>query len=373
MEQAYLDRHINLFLQKLAESAKPLDLCLSHYFKAHKNLGAKDRREIGGTVYGLERWKSLLDYFAPKDRLAFYRSLPWESVLKDASVPIYARLGLTPFLYERFRSAFGEEKTKELSQILQSQAPMTVRANLLKISQKDLFQLWKDRYSIALCDHAPAGIQFDKREPLFSLPEFKEGLFEVQDEGSQLIANLVQAKPGDCVLDYCSGSGGKTLAFAPAMQGKGQIYLHDIRIPSLYEARKRLKRAGIQNGQTLPPGHKQLSRLKNKCDWVLIDVPCSGTGTLRRNPDQKWKIDAPLVDRLVKEQKLIAKQALEYVKPGGFLVYATCSLLPEENEDQIKFLLSENPLKLEREPLFLLPKAKGMDGFFGALLKKTSN
>jgi 16S rRNA C967 or C1407 C5-methylase (RsmB/RsmF family) len=184
-----------------------------------------------------------------------------------------------------------------------------------------------------------------------------------------MIADLVEAKSGQRGLDYCSGSGGKTLAIAPKMGGKGELYLHDIRAYSLKEAVLRLRRAGIQNAQILPPDHATLKKLPGKMDWVLIDAPCSGTGTLRRNPDMKWKIDKAMIDRLVEEQRTIVKDALKYVKPEGRLVYATCSILPEENEAQVEFFISQLGLKLEKEPLKLLPQANGPDGFFGAVFK----
>lgn len=370
MKQAFIDRHINIFLQIHSESNTPLDLSLSNYFRSNKCLGATDRRVIGDTVYGMARWKSLIDFFAPQNRLTFYQKINWETVFKDLSIPIYARLGLSEFLYNRFSANFGEEKAQELGQILNQVAPTTIRVNLIKTTREQLTAFWKNKFTVSPCTFSPSGIQFHKREPLFSLPEFKDGLFEMQDEGSQLIAGIVEAKAGDCVLDYCSGSGGKTLAFAPSMQGKGQIYLHDIRQHALYEARRRLKRAGIQNAQCLPSEHPQLRKLTSKCDWVLIDVPCSGTGTLRRNPDQKWEIDASLLERLIEQQRAISHQAIKYVKPGGRLVYATCSILSEENDKQVSYLLENYPLTLEKEPVTLLPVPNGMDGFFCAVFRK---
>src|SRR5690606_36596139 len=149
------------------------------------------------------------------------------------------------------------------------------------------------------------GIRFAHRVPLFSSPAFQDGLFEVQDEGSQQVAALVQAKPGDLVLDYCSVSGGNALAFAPKMEGKGQIFLHDIRPSALTSAKKRFQRAGIQAGQFLATGHPQLPRLVKECQGVLADVPCSGTGTLRRNPAQKLRLSEPLLQRLAAEQRAI--------------------------------------------------------------------
>ncbi len=370
----FLDRHIDSFFQILEGSNRPLDLALSDYFRNHKNLGANDRRTIGETIYGMVRWKSLLDFLYPKTpllkKIECFRSLDWPTIQQDASIPEFARLGVSEFLYSRWMNAFGIEKTRELCRILNENAPTTIRVNLLKTTRDELMSRWKEKFSLTPCSQAPQGIQFAKREPLFSLPEFKEGLFEVQDEGSQLVAHCVQPGPQDLVLDYCSGSGGKTLAFAPSMNRKGQIYLHDIRTFALQEARRRLKRAGIQNAQCLPPGHSQLDRIKNKCDWVLIDVPCSGTGTLRRNPDQKWKIDAPMIERLIPQQREIAAKALDYVKPGGRFVYATCSILPEENQDQVDFFLAHFPLVIENEPLALLPQSRGMDGFFVAIFRK---
>ena len=230
----------------------------------------------------------------------------------------------------------------------------------------------EEKFSVSPClKRSPYGILFSKREPLFSLPEFRDGFFEIpKDEGSQLVASLIQAKSGDQILDYCSGSGGKALAFAPGMGGKGQVYLHDIRLPALAQAKQRLKRAGVQNVQFLPPGHLKLPQLKNKMNWVLADVPCSGSGTLRRNPEMKWKIDQALLDRLTEEQRTIFGEALAYLHPEGKIVYATCSVLPEENLDQVKYFIDKFNLQLEGEPLSILPTEGGMDGFFAAVFRK---
>lgn len=369
MEQSFLDRHIQTFFKIFFENKKPLDLSLSHYFKDHKNLGSKDRKIIGNTIYGMMRWKSLIDHFSPQNPIEFFRNIHWEKMARDPSIPQEKKLGLPRFIFERFCAQFGEEATLLLGQTLNTEAPTTIRVNLLKTTREKLLDLWKDRFSLSPCIHSLAGIKFHKREPLFSLPEFKEGLFEIQDEGSQLISDLIDIQPGESILDYCSGSGGKTLGFAHRMKGKGQIYLHDIRLSALNEARIRLRRAGIQNAQFLEKGHPQLKKIAKKCDWVLIDVPCSGTGTLRRNPDQKWKIDASVIEKLISEQKAIILEAFKYVKPGGKFVYATCSLLQEENQDAVKYILESLPLKLEKEPLFLLPQTEGMDGFFCAVFK----
>jgi 16S rRNA C967 or C1407 C5-methylase (RsmB/RsmF family) len=365
MRQPFCDYHISAFLNAYEKGHKPLDLSLSEYLRAHKSIGAHDRRTIGDTLFGMVRWKTLIEHFCHTDhvldRLSCYRSLNLDELVNDPTIPEPARLGINDFLYRRFINTFGLEKTRALCRVLNGPAPTTVRTNLLKTTRDELMKLWEGKFEFAPCKRSSAGINFPKRTPLFTLPEFKAGLFEVQDEGSQLVSEFVQPKPGDHVLDYCSGSGGKTLAFAPAMQGKGQIYLYDIRPWILLEARKRLNRAGIQNVQFVLP--------KKKMDWVLVDVPCSGTGTLRRNPDAKWKIDAPMIERLVEQQREIVAQALEHLKPGGRLVYATCSLLPEENSNQVAYILKNHPLELEKE-LVLLPEEAGMDGFFAAVFKK---
>lgn len=341
---------------------------MSEYFRSHKSIGSKDRKKIGETLYRLIRYKSLFIHLAsstvPKHLLSCFQKINLENVLDDPDIPAPERLGVNDFLYRRLTENYGPEKGVEICKILNTEAPVTVRANGLKTDREALLKLWSEKYTVKPCEKCEYGIQFEKREPLFSLPEFKDGLFEMQDEGSQRISELVEVRPGDHLLDYCSGSGGKTLAIAPHTKGKGQIYLYDIRPWILKDARKRLKRAGVQNAQFVLP--------KKRVDWLLTDVPCSGTGTLRRNPDAKWKIDQNMIDRLVLEQREIVKTSLAFLKEGGRLVYATCSILPEENEKQVEYFVKTHPLILEKEPLSILPEKSGSDGFFAAVFKKQS-
>lgn len=360
MRLAFCDYHICAILKLLDETGRPLDQLLSTYFRHHKSIGAHDRRFIGEHLYQMVRYQSLIDCVsspAPLDRLLAYRQL--DQYKQDPSLPLSARLGMSEFLYQKFCTLYGEKKAIELSHICNTQAPITIRVNPLKTTREALMALWENKFEMKPC--GKLGIQFAKREPLFALPEFKAGLFEVQDEGSQEVSLLVEAQPGQHVVDYCSGSGGKTLGFAPSMQGKGQIYLHDNRPWILLEAKKRLRRAGIQNVQFILP--------KQKVDWMLTDVPCSGSGTLRRNPDAKWKIDAPMVQRLVLEQRAIVKEAIELLRPNGHFVYATCSIFSEENEHQVEYFLQNHPLELIKT-LSWLPQEGGKDGFFAAVLKK---
>lgn len=357
------DAHILRTLELHEASGKPLDALLKDYFKSHKQMGKEDRQSVGETLYGLIRWKGLIDHLCPppasaQSRLSCLRSLDLAACQKDPAIPEAIRYGVNSFLYNRLGPS--------LCHILNTQAPITLRVNTMKTTREELLK----KLGGTPCKRSPIGIQFEKRQPFFSLPEFAEGLFEVQDEGSQLIADLIDAKPKQHVLDFCSGSGGKSLAIAPKMNRQGQLYLHDIRPHILTQARKRLHRAGIQNAQFLLPEHPKLKTLKGKVDWVLVDVPCSGTGTLRRNPELKWKIDQALVDRLVLEQRAIFAEALTYLKPDGKIVYATCSILLEENESQVEFFQKEHPLHLIQPPLSLLPEEGGPDGFFAAILTR---
>lgn len=361
----FRETHILAFFKLWQDSGYPLDRALSTYFKTHRSLGAHDRREIGEIVYTLVRWECLFDELDPSDsaskRLHLLKRKPIEEWIQDPNLSSWAQCGMPKFLYQKIASP-------EICRALQTSAPISIRVNLLKTDRTHLFQKLSPRFSVSMSPLVSTAIRFAKREPLFATPEFRAGLFEVQDEGSQMIANLVQAKSGDRVLDYCAGSGGKSLAIAPKMKGKGELYLHDIRPKALAEAKLRMRRAGVQNGQILSANHPTLKKLTHKMDWVLIDVPCSGSGTLRRNPEMKKKIDAPLIERLCLEQRAILKEAVSYLKPGGSLVYATCSIFEEENQAQIEWALQHLSLKLEGAPLAILPSAGGPDGFFGAVL-----
>lgn len=353
----------------------PLDVFLSGYFRAHKAVGAKDRRFISEAVYSLVRWRGLLDHLSGtqpswKKRYEIYQHHDLLTYLSQEKIPLHIRASFPKSLFQLIASSYGEEKALEFCIACNAPAPTTVRVNILKTTRESLLKKWEGIFSVSPCLHSPHGIIFHQKTNFFALPEFKEGLFEIQDEGSQLIAWLLQAKPGDQVLDFCAGSGGKTLAFAPSMEHRGQIYLHDIRSHALEEAKKRLRRAGIQNAQLLFHDDPKKNRLKQKMDWVLVDAPCSGTGTLRRNPDMKWKFDPSAFEHLVEEQRKIFAEALEFLHPKGKIVYATCSILPKENEEQIAFFQNHFRLSLVNEPFRSFPQKGGMDGFFGAVLQR---
>ncbi len=370
MSTPFRSKHLLNLLCAYDSEQAPLDLSLKRYFKLHRNLGSHDRHWIGETLYGMVRWQGLLATLAPRSwelRLNLWNSTPLATLQQDRSLPAWDRLGLPQWLYEKLLAAYGAERTETLAHWLASPAPITLRANGLKTTRDALLARLCDRFDVSPLP-SPYAIRVAKREPLFATPEFKEGLFEVQDEGSQTIAALVQAKPGDQGIDYCAGSGGKSLALAVDMQGRGQLYLHDIRPSILHSARHRLCRAGVQNAQFLHSDHPKWAQLRGKADWILLDVPCTGTGSLRRNPDMKWKLDQPMLERLLREQRTIIASVLPLLKPGGRLIYATCSLLPEENEQQVAHILATTPLTLMAPPLSTLGSGD-MDALFGAVFQ----
>lgn len=375
MRRNFRDYHLLEFLSKYESENLPLDVSMNLYFRENKAIGSKDRAQISDTAYELVRWRGSLDYLMQRPytwekRWQLYRQGALKNQETGQAIPSHIRVSFPKFYFDYLKNAYGEEKALEYCLISNTRAPITIRVNPLKTDRETLWSSWEGKYDISKCSASPWGIRFHQKILFSSLPEYKEGMFEVQDEASQLIAKLVAPSSTDHVLDYCAGSGGKSLAFAAEMAGKGQIYLHDIRKSILYQAKKRLKRAGIQNFQLLLPGAKKIPRLKGKFDIVLVDVPCSGSGTLRRNPDLKWNFSPEKLNELIGKQRAIFEEALSFVKPGGKIVYATCSILPQENENQIAFFTRKHLLYIAEEPLHTYPEQDGMDGFFGAVLQK---
>lgn len=371
----FREHHLFDLLEGYSSQSHPIALYVSEYFRSHPALGSKDRAFIAENIYALIRWQGLLGYLSGssswQDWFKTLQTIDLEEIQKSEEIPLAFRVSFPQVLFDLFVKDYGIERGCELCLISNSPAPTTVRVNPLKISREDLLERWRTLYEVSPTPHSSLGITFHKKINFFQLPEFKEGFFEVQDEGSQLLAELVKVKPGEQVLDYCAGSGGKTLAFAPKMEGKGQIYVHDIRPFALQEARTRLRRAGVQNYQILQPTSPNLSKLKKKMDWVLVDAPCSGTGTLRRNPDMKWKFTEEMLNRLVGQQRMIFEKALSFLKPDGRIVYATCSLLKEENENQVDHFIKTYSLSVEEPSFQTFPTVGGMDGFFAVVLKRS--
>lgn len=373
MIKPFREHHLLTLMQGYEQQRLPLDLYISYYFKEHKALGSKDRGWIAENAYSMIRWQALLDYIGDnpsmENKVELLKTFNPNEWINKEEIPLHIRCSFPKGLFDLIVDNYGIEKGKELCLINNTPAPTTVRVNTLKGTREELMVKWKDLYEISPCEFSKEGIIFHKKISFFTLPEFKQGLFEVQDEGSQLVAQMVKAKPGQWALDYCAGSGGKTLAFAPGMEKTGQIFLHDSRPHALEEARKRLRRAGIQNAQVVLPDDPKLKKLKKKMDWVLVDAPCSGTGTMRRNPDMKWNFTEEGLKRLTGLQRTIFEKALSFLKPDGFIVYATCSLLKEENQNQLEHFLKTYPLVVEGTPFQSLPSRQGMDGFYSVCLK----
>jgi 16S rRNA (cytosine967-C5)-methyltransferase len=365
--------HLLSILSQFDVSNLPLDVFLNKYFRQNSSIGSKDRQEICEKLYILIRWQRLIDYFIPdttswEKRLDIILDRSIETLRREPNIPNDIQVSFPKLFYNLLVDSLGEDRAFNFCLNSNESAPITIRTNSLKTARDHLFEKWKNEFLIEKCEHSPEGITFFRRTNLFQFPEFKEGFFEMQDEGSQLVAKQIKAVSGDHVLDFCAGSGGKTLAFAPAMEGKGQIYLYDIRPHALVEAKKRLKRAGIQNAQILDKEKLKKKGLLKRMNWILLDVPCSGSGTLRRNPDMKEKFKLEDLDRLIHEQRAIFETALKYLSDDGKIVYATCSVLPQENMNQVNYFLEKYNLQLENEPFSSFPQKNRMDGFFSAVL-----
>ena len=349
----------------------PLDRFLSDYFRQHRAIGSKDRAEIANTIYDMYR------SFGVISALSRY-PITWENRLDAFLNPPETLDNLSPEikanvpkdLFDHLKKAYGEAKTLELCASLNSAPPITLRVNLAKTTRADLKEALSKEFDVRESRTCDTALHLASRQNLMSHPLFLAGHFEMQDEASQMAAKLVAPGANSQILDYCAGSGGKSLAFAPAMKGRGQIYLHDIREEALLQAKKRLKRAGVQNAQIVPHQSPTLGKLKGKMDIVFVDAPCSGAGTYRRNPEQKWRFSNKMLSELVEKQREIVKEAISYLKPNGTLIYATCSILKEENENQIAFFEETFSLKRVGDPLSFLPTKNGPDGFFATCLSK---
>lgn len=354
-------------------AARPLDLSLNKYFRVNKNIGSKDRKKISDIIYWLVRWKGLVDAQLEKptwkSRLELIEKNSFDALLNKKDLQDHEKVSFPKELFNDLCKRLGKEKAIAYCKATNEPGPVTVRVNTLKTTREALFLGWEGRYNISLCKESSRGITFHEKINFAELPEFKKGLFEIQDEASQLISLLVQASPGDEVLDFCAGAGGKSLAFAERLEKKGQIYLYDVRHKPLEAAKLRLKRAGIQNAQILLDS-KSLNRFKNRMNWIITDVPCSGSGTWRRNPDQKWKFTKDKLASLLEMQKAIVKEALSYLHPKGSLVYSTCSIFSEENEEQIEYFLKTHDLEKKAPAFQSFPSPNEMDGFFGVVLTR---
>ncbi len=309
--------------------------------------------------------------------------------LDHPDMPEPVRFELPDWLYQRMQAQYGASLAVEMA-ALSEPAPLDLRVNLLKGTREEArAALAAEGWEARPTTLSPWGLRIDGRRPVTTGPAFQSGLVEIQDEGSQLIAALTDARPGMRVADWCAGAGGKTLALAAMMRNRGQIVACDVSSSRLDGAVRRLRRAGVNNVERhlVVPGDKWAKRRAGAFDRVLVDAPCTGTGTWRRNPDARHRLTEQDLLELTRKQSSILDTASALVRPGGRLVYATCSLLEEENEGQVSAFLIRHPdfvlVPLAQagavappenpwsgEMLSLTPARHGTDGFFAAVLER---
>lgn len=377
------------------------DKVVARALKKDKRWGSHDRKFVAETIYEIVRWKRLYVEIAevkePYDRDNIWRIFAVWAVLRGYNLPDWKYFEETPV--RRIKGRFDElTKTrkfkesipdwmddlgvKELGEAIwtkelaaqNEQAKVILRVNKLKTTKEKLRAILMD-LNIATEFHAdyPDALILTERANVFLTDAFKDGFFEVQDASSQLVAYFLDVKPGMRVVDTCAGAGGKTLHLASLMENKGQLIAMDLYESKLKQLKIRAKRNGAFNIEPrVIESTKTIKKLHEKADRVLIDAPCSGLGVLKRNPDSKWKLQPEFIDNIKKIQAEVLENYSKIVKPGGKLVYATCSVLPSENQEQIKHFLTTEIGKEFRfvEDKKVLAHESGFDGFYMALLER---
>ncbi|MFC7050595.1 RsmB/NOP family class I SAM-dependent RNA methyltransferase [Emcibacter nanhaiensis] len=411
--------------QSFSSEGASADVLLRQYFQSRRYAGSKDRRAVSRLYYQIIRhWGGLVQvcggpdarrmmlaaiYYLLNDEKAYIESLfsgqkhgpealsPEEQEFLEKITAEGFREVLYPDWMEKsLKARFGDE-LDDAMRVFNDRAPVGLRANLLKGDRAAAQQqLAENQIETIPGQWASTSLILDEQIQLRDLGVYKQGLIEVQDEAAQLAVELADIQPGQQVMDYCAGAGGKTLAAAAFMQNKGQIYALDVSKPRLGELKPRAKRAGAHVVQTLLLGHsaakreKQLEQHRNHMDRVLLDVPCSGSGTWRRNPESKWRLTPDKLSDYCEIQKELLAEAWAFVKPGGRLVYMTCSIFMEENEQQVfDFVTSNDDVNLLNYKNFikgdcpeslspvegvlqLSPHKHNCDGFFVAILEKSA-
>lgn len=369
-------------LTEVEAAARPVDAVTSGWFRNRRDLDEADRGAILETLYALLRHRARLGWMLARlgraDTVQNRLTLWLAGKLDDADMPETVRLEIPDWAEAPLRQRFGADFAAEMAATLLP-PPLDLRVNPVKTSREAVLRELKGLGVVAEATRlSPLGIRIAERLSLTRLPGLKTGEIEIQDEGSQLVAGLVDARPGDRVVDFCAGAGGKTLALAAQMQNRGKVVACDVNEARLKRAAERLRRAGLHNVETRvlsSETDRWVKRHKAGFDRVLIDAPCSGTGTWRRNPDARWRAPDLGLAGLVALQGRILASAARLVRPGGRLVYATCSVLHEENEAQVAAFLAATPaFHLVPPPagdfLSLTPLQHGTDGFFGAVLER---
>ena len=386
-------------LLQIFNEAMYADKVVQQLLKRDKRWGSRDRAFVAETTYDIVRWKRLYAEIAnvkePFSRDDIWRLFAVWATLKGIKLPDWKYFENTP--QRKIKGRFDELSkirkikesvpdwmddlaAKELGETIwtkeisaqNEQANVILRVNTLKITkdklQSELHDLDIETETIK---NYPDALKLKQRTNVFSTEAFKKGYFEVQDASSQRVAEFLDVKQGMKVVDTCAGAGGKTLHLAALMENKGQIIAMDIYENKLRELKRRAKRAGAHNIEMrVIDSTKPIKKLYDKADRVLIDAPCSGLGVLRRNPDAKWKLQPDFINTIKTTQTEILASYSRMVKPGGKLVYATCSILPSENQDQVKNFLDSNKEFTFVKEKKILSHESGFDGFYMALLER---
>jgi len=409
-------------LGEVLKFAYPADAVLSRFFREHPKVGQRDRATIAESVYAVLRRGRMLERLLggtlsrgamPRDAvLAAWAGLlganlkELEPLVRKAELdglaeikrnihapqPFEVECDFPDWLIERLRHRFDDAALLELAKGLQRPAPLDLRVNLARVSREEvLARLAADGIAAAATPYSPAGVRLAGKPVINRHSLFADGLIEVQDEGSQLVCHLLGPRRGEMVVDFCAGAGGKTLALGVLMRSTGRLYAFDVSDKRLARFKPRLARSGLSNvhpQRIESERDPRVGRLSGKIDRVLVDAPCSGLGRLRRNPDLKWRQTPSDVEELSRKQAAILSGAARLIKTGGRLVYATCSILEEENKAVIEAFLAANRgfalcpageiLSQERidlpmgEYFELWPHRHGTDAFFAAVLERRS-
>ncbi|MGB0948939.1 MAG: RsmB/NOP family class I SAM-dependent RNA methyltransferase [Marinirhabdus sp.] len=379
---------------------KQADKVLRQNLKRDKRWGARDRAFIAGTTYDIVRWKRLYAEIAeckePFSRPNFFRLFAVWATLRGITIPDWPQFENTPtrkikgrfdelskirkfreslpdWLDELGEKELGEKWDAEIA-ALNTPAAVVLRTNTLKTNRNQLQAALADEgIATVPVTGNPDALQLAERTNVFITGAFANGWFEVQDASSQKVAQLLDPQPGTRVIDACAGAGGKSLHLAALMQNKGSVVALDIYENKLTELKRRARRNGAHNIETrVVNSTKVIKKLYGKADKVLLDVPCSGLGTLRRNPGAKWKLSPEKIETIKQTQRAILDSYPRMVKPGGELLYATCSILPSENQQQLKGFLTSAAGKdftLVKQ-VTIFPGTSGHDGFYMALFTK---
>jgi 16S rRNA (cytosine967-C5)-methyltransferase len=388
---ALLDLTTSL-VQSVLRLDQPADRVVSSFFQQHRQLGQRERHTLAETAYTVLRRRLLLQHLAqsgagPLPRrlaiLAWQGSIDflqgglseperqWSASVRQvnlSALPDKLRFNLPDWITEPLKARLGDEAFRALAESMDHQAPLDLRVNALSARREDVQQSLTDAgIASEPTPYSPWGLRVQGKPALTRLDVFNQGQIEVQDEGSQLLALITGASRGEMVVDFCAGAGGKTLALGAMMRNTGRLYAFDTSDHRLAALKPRLARSGLSNVHPAKLVHERderVKRLQGKIDRVLVDAPCSGLGTLRRNPDLKWRQSPQTVEALTQQQAAILASAARLVRPGGRLVYATCSLLADENERIAETFTAEHlsgTLAFRPEPVLSILQAAKLE------------